>query len=73
MGIPTKELDMLFDPFFRASNALDIPGTGLGTAIVKEYTEVNNGTVRIESDKEKGCVVTLDFLVYDAVTLSHNQ
>jgi signal transduction histidine kinase/FixJ family two-component response regulator len=73
MGIPTKELDMLFDPFFRASNALDIPGTGLGTAIVKEYTEANNGTVNIESDKEKGCVVTLDFLVYDAVTLSQNQ
>ena len=73
MGVPIEELEMLFDPFFRASNALDIPGTGLGTAIVKEYTEVNNGTVHIESDTGKGCIVTLDFLVYDAATLSHNQ
>ena len=73
MGVPIEELEMLFDPFFRASNALDIPGTGLGTAIVKEYTEVNNGTVHIKSDTGKGCIVTLDFLVYDAATLSQNQ
>lgn len=72
MGIPNKELDMFFDPFFRASNALDIPGTGLGTAIVKEYTEANNGTVNIESNEGKGCVVTLGFLVYDAKTLNKN-
>lgn len=61
IGIPKEELNSLFDPFFRASNAVDIPGTGLGTSIIKEYTEVNNGVINIESEVGKGSVFTLTF------------
>ena len=42
-------LSRLGKPFFRASNVIDIEGTGLGTSIVKEYVEVNKGVLIIES------------------------
>ncbi len=49
LGIPKSELDYLFDPFYRASNVQDISGTGLGTAIAKEYIEKNQGVVDVKS------------------------
>jgi len=60
MGIPDKYLKNLFTPFFRASNVLDIPGTGLGTSIMKEYIEINNGTLEIRSEVGKGTTVEIN-------------
>ena len=60
MGIPEKDLKNLFNPFFRASNVLDIPGTGLGTSIMKEYIEINNGTLLIESEVGEGTKVEIN-------------
>jgi signal transduction histidine kinase len=54
IGIPDNDLKNLFTPFFRGSNAMDIPGTGLGTAILKEYIELNNGQVSVESEVNVG-------------------
>ncbi len=49
IGIPADELKHIHDPFYRASNAIDIEGTGLGTAIIKEYVETNLGELEIDS------------------------
>ncbi|MFT7158156.1 MAG: signal transduction histidine kinase/CheY-like chemotaxis protein [Parvicella sp.] len=61
MGIPENDLKNLFTPFFRASNVMDIPGSGLGTSILKEYIELNKGTVKVESSLNKGTVFTVNF------------
>lgn len=63
MGIPKKELERLFTPFFRASNAVDIPGNGLGTTIIKEYVELNNGTIQIDSELNRGTKFSVQFKV----------
>ena len=34
-------------------------GTGLGLVLVKEFTELNEGTISVESDPNKGTIVTL--------------
>jgi len=64
IGIPESEIDHLFEPFFRAYNIGDIPGTGLGLNIVKRYVELMNGTVTCQSEQNKGTTFTLvlDFL-----------
>ena len=54
VGIASKDVELIFEPFFRASNALNIEGTGLGTTIIKEYLEINNGTIQIKSELNKG-------------------
>ncbi|MFT6983274.1 MAG: PAS domain S-box-containing protein [Crocinitomicaceae bacterium] len=61
IGIPKGDLTNLFEPFYRASNVVEITGTGLGTSIAKEYVELNNGTIQIKSTIDKGSTFILTF------------
>lgn len=54
IGIPEAELNSLFQSFYRASNAEDLQGTGLGLVIIKQLTEMHNGTVSAESALNRG-------------------
>lgn len=45
--------------FYRADNAGDIPGAGLGLSLVKEILDVHRGELQIESRPGKGTTVTL--------------
>ncbi len=54
IGIPTEDQKHMFDRFFRASNAGNIPGTGLGLNIVKRYVDLLGGTVNFVSEHRKG-------------------
>jgi signal transduction histidine kinase len=63
-GIAPEQLDQIFDPFFRAQEALDrgIPGTGLGLAIVKKLAQESGIQLTVRSDKDKGSTFRLDFI-----------
>jgi PAS domain S-box-containing protein len=61
IGIPEADKIGLFEPFFRAHNTGDIPGTGLGLNIVKRYVGLMNGTVSCETEQNKGTTFTLHF------------
>ncbi len=54
IGIPLDEQNNLFDRFFRARNAVNINGIGLGLYIVKQYIELIGGTITFESTLNKG-------------------
>ncbi len=54
IGIPEHQKYLMFDRFFRADNAINIQGTGLGLYIVKKYLENLNGTIDFESQEGKG-------------------
>lgn len=61
-GIPAKELDDLFMPFYRSSiHKSTIPGTGLGLAIVKKVVDAHNGVISVKSEIGKGSTFTIDF------------
>ena len=59
IGIPKKEQAKLFQRFFRAKNALDIQGTGLGLNIVKQYATLMHGTITFKSKETRGTTFTL--------------
>jgi len=61
IGIPEDEIENLFSPFHRANNVKDIEGTGLGLAISKEYIELNNGKIEVQSHLNKGTIFTITF------------
>jgi signal transduction histidine kinase len=61
IGIPADELPMVFDKYYRASNATSagIPGNGLGLALVREVVDGHCGDLDVESLPEGGTTVTL--------------
>ena len=59
IGIPHTDQKHLFDRFFRASNAGNIQGTGLGLNIVKRYVELLNGMITFASEPGKGSTFTV--------------
>lgn len=54
IGIPLKDQPYMFNRFFRAANALNIEGTGLGLNIVKKYVEMLNGIIYFKSRENEG-------------------
>jgi signal transduction histidine kinase len=54
MGIPQSELQNLFTRFFRASNAQEIKGTGLGLHIVSRHVDMLGGKIICESEEGIG-------------------
>jgi PAS domain S-box-containing protein len=59
MGIPKEEQKDLFQRFFRAKNAFNIQGTGLGLHIVHKYVALMSGDINLESDLDKGTTITI--------------
>ncbi len=55
-GIPEKDLDRIFDRFYRIKDEKTryITGTGLGLPIVKSIVEAHNGKISVESTPGKG-------------------
>ncbi len=54
IGIDHDELESIFEPFQRASNASAVQGTGLGLSILKKAVELMNGSIHVESIVNKG-------------------
>ncbi len=59
IGIPKEDQHHMFERFFRASNAGNVQGTGLGLNIVRRYVELLSGSITFESEYEKGSVFTV--------------
>jgi two-component system sensor kinase FixL len=63
IGIPEEDQQHLFEPFFRAHNTGNIPGTGLGLNIVARYIALMKGAVSYSSTIDKGTLFTLTFSI----------
>ncbi len=63
IGIAKKDLEAVFNPFFRSNSTVhpEIKGTGLGLSIVKRFTELLEIKFEIESKINIGTTVVLEF------------
>jgi len=61
IGISKKDQEHLCEIFFRAANAINIPGTGVGLHIVAKYVEMMNGKLEIKSELDKGTEINIIF------------
>jgi signal transduction histidine kinase len=59
-GIPEGSLNRVFEKFYRVSRVqdVDVPGTGLGLALVREVAELHGGSVTVRSSEGAGSVFT---------------
>ncbi len=61
-GIEGEHIDRIFEPFFTTKGSLGhslIPGTGLGLSVANQVIMNHNGTISVESEKDKGTVFTI--------------
>ena len=60
IGIPTADLPRLFEPFFRAGNALDrVAGSGVGLAGSRQIVLQHGGELHAQSTEGEGSVFTV--------------
>ena len=59
MGIPRADQRHLFEPFHRGRNVSNIPGTGLGLSIVKQFVDLQQGTLQVASKVGQGSTFTV--------------
>jgi signal transduction histidine kinase len=59
IGIPEKDLEKIFEPFYRGTNTHSISGSGIGLPLVNQIIKNHNGSVKISSQVNKGTSVTV--------------
>ncbi|MEQ8363511.1 MAG: PAS domain-containing sensor histidine kinase [Cyclobacteriaceae bacterium] len=60
IGISVEDQQHLFERFFRAKNASNIQGTGLGLNIVSKYLELMGGRIKCESEINRGTTFLIE-------------
>jgi signal transduction histidine kinase len=63
IGIGSKYVKNLFAPFSQedTGRTRKYEGNGLGLALVKEYVQINNGEISVESEKNVGSTFSVHF------------
>lgn len=59
IGLDQKYAERIFNPLERLHGASKYPGTGMGLAICKKIIEQHQGTITVNSEKEKGATFTI--------------
>lgn len=61
IGIPPGAQKFIFTKYFRANNAVNIQGTGLGLIIVQRYVDLLQGKIYFSSKENEGSTFTIEF------------
>jgi two-component system sensor histidine kinase KdpD len=59
--IPETDLNRIFERFYRATESRQIPGTGMGLAIVQQIARAHGGTATVSSSPQAGTAFTMSF------------
>jgi len=59
IGISEEDIKMIFQPFFRAGNAIGTKGHGIGLSLVEKIITLHKGKITVKSELMKGSSFTL--------------
>jgi signal transduction histidine kinase len=59
IGIPSEEQKHIFKRYYRANNAANINGTGLGLNITRKYVRLMKGKIEFQSEPNVGTTFTV--------------
>ena len=54
IGIPERDLDRLFERYYRGTNVSGIVGSGIGLYLVKVVLDLHGGSIKVESRENHG-------------------
>lgn len=72
VGIPLELQNKVFDRFYKIDQN-NQEGTGIGLSLVKEYTELLEGTIELESEEGRGTKFTLEFPLIHSASEERDQ
>ncbi|MNO54597.1 Alkaline phosphatase synthesis sensor protein PhoR [compost metagenome] len=58
-GIPAKDLEQVFERYYRGTNTTSAHGTGLGMAIARDIILAHEGELDLKSDENIGTTITI--------------
>ncbi|MEY9865281.1 sensor histidine kinase [Peribacillus sp. RS7] len=58
-GIPSEDLEQVFERYYRGTNTASTHGTGLGMAIARDIILAHNGKLDLTSVENKGTTITI--------------
>nr|WP_288931469.1 ATP-binding protein [uncultured Allomuricauda sp.] len=75
IGIPTADLERIFEPFTQSDAGMDrkYGGTGLGLAITKSLVDILKGKLTVESKEGKGTCFTIQIPYESAAPLQSDN
>ncbi|MGD0581870.1 MAG: HAMP domain-containing sensor histidine kinase [Bacteroidales bacterium] len=59
IGISGEDLKKVFEPFYRGTNAISYSGSGIGLPLVSQIIKNHKGTIRIDSEINRGTIVSV--------------
>jgi len=71
IGIPAADQEKIFQSFFQINQSGNIlnQGTGIGLAITKEFVQLHNGNITVESEEGKGST----FIIHLALPIAEEK
>jgi len=58
IGIPSSEIQYIYDPFFRASNTSSFEGYGIGLPLTRNILRLHKGKILVQSEENSGTLVS---------------
>lgn len=65
VGIPSDDLEHIFEKFYRSKNHKEKDGSGLGLVVAKNIIERHHGKIYAKSEKEAGSTFVMEFTAVD--------
>jgi signal transduction histidine kinase len=59
IGIPEKDIEKIFQTFYRSENAISFSGSGVGLALCEKIINLHNGLISVKSAVGRGTTVTI--------------
>jgi len=60
VGIPSDDLNRVFDKFYRVQRPENVNGTGLGLSISKGIIETHHGNIYASAREGGGTIITIE-------------
>lgn len=67
IGIPEKELGLIYDLFYRASNTKSYEGFGIGLPLTRNIIKMHNGEIHVKSSENVGTTVQITLPIAEVV------